>query len=160
LFESVIHAFRPISLKRSRSNNAGQIAGYYLVNSAYHGFLDTGGVFSSITPPGAQQTLATAINDLGQITGYYYNNSGGFGFVDAGGVFNSFSIPGATQIFPLGINDSGQIAGNYTDGTGNHGFAPPGTALTAVPEPAGLGILGVVLVGISLALRRVLWSTG
>ena len=74
---------------------------------------------------------------------------------------------------PFGIDNAGQIVGFYTDPSGNSGFIedsagltaldvtdPPGafsvalTRLTAVPEPSGLALLGVGLIGFSVLRRR------
>jgi uncharacterized membrane protein len=53
-------------------NNSGTIAGYYLVDNAVsHGFLLTGGVWTTIDVPGAMDTQIFSINASGQITGSY-----------------------------------------------------------------------------------------
>ena len=52
-------------------NDAGQIVGSY-ANTRSHisGFVDNAGTFSTISVPGAADTVATGINDAGQIAGY------------------------------------------------------------------------------------------
>ncbi len=45
-----------------------------------HGFLDSGGSFTTIDVPGATQTCAYGINDLGQIVGLFSDTTGTHGF--------------------------------------------------------------------------------
>jgi probable HAF family extracellular repeat protein len=50
------------------------------------GFLDAGGIFTTINPPGASDTNAYGINDSGQVVGAFADSTGGVnGFVDTGG---------------------------------------------------------------------------
>ena len=46
-----------------------------------HGMLLSGGVFTSMDPPGAVETIAIGVNDAGQIVGVYANSSGAHGFL-------------------------------------------------------------------------------
>jgi probable HAF family extracellular repeat protein len=46
-----------------------------------HGFLDSGGSFTTIDVPGATQTCAYGINDLGQIVGSFTDSAGTHGFL-------------------------------------------------------------------------------
>jgi hypothetical protein len=53
-------------------NGAGQIVGGYTGSGGLHGFLDSGGVFTTVDVPGANNfTLARGINGVGQIVGIY-----------------------------------------------------------------------------------------
>jgi uncharacterized membrane protein len=107
-------------------NNSGQIVGWYTNrnDSGYYGYLDNGGVFTTINAPSSYSnvpntnyTVAYGINDSGQIAGTYRNDYGLFsGFLDNGGVFTPINVPfpgsiQSTQAF--GINNSGQIAGGF-----------------------------------------------
>jgi len=133
-------------------NNSGQIVGDYYDASGYHGFLDSGGLFSPISVPGAPNaTSASGINDSGQIVGYYHLPSGYNGFLDNGGVPSTFDVPGASQTLAEGINNNGQIVGYYYDGSGGiHGFeASPNVA----PEPSFLVPLILALGGLIVAKR-------
>lgn len=71
-------------------NNNGQIVGYYMVpvllpNGGVlttHGFLEDGGVFTTIDHPGSPLiTFVWGINDIGQIAGYYEGAGGPKGFL-------------------------------------------------------------------------------
>ena len=77
----------------------GQIAGTFVDGAGHtHGFVDSGGSFTTIDMPGAAATVATGINDLGEVTGIYYDSAGTpHGFVDISGSFTSLDIPGALR---------------------------------------------------------------
>lgn len=112
-------------------NDAGQIVGSFTDtgSSIQHGFLDSGGLFTTIDVPGAAQTVVDGINDAGQVVGYYSTGFGGIshGFLYVNGIFTTIDFPGAlgTQLFD--INDAGQIVGEFTP--------------QPVPEPASLLLL-------------------
>ena len=51
-------------------NDSGSIVGRYRLESGeYHGFLYSGGVFTTIAVPGAAYTFPVGINDSGSIVG-------------------------------------------------------------------------------------------
>jgi probable HAF family extracellular repeat protein len=57
-------------------NDFGQIVGLYFDASNHaHGFLYTGGTFTTLDDPSATSTLAQGINDNGQIVGLYVDAS-------------------------------------------------------------------------------------
>jgi len=121
--------------------------GLYNSNGTTHGFLDTGGSFTSIDVPGSSQTQAFGINDAGQIVGAYVYSTGTLhGFVATGGDFTSIDVPGSSFTIAYGINEAGQIVGFYGDNTGTpHGFlATP----QAAPEPSTWALLGIGLIGL------------
>jgi uncharacterized membrane protein len=128
-------------------NDAGQIVGSFFGGTPQgttHGFLNTGGVFTTIDPPGTSFTEARGINDARQIVGRFLDATGAHGFLLTGGIFTTIDVPGASLLgtAAFGINDAGQIVGNFSDGTGGHGFlALP----TAVP---GAGTLMLVTSGL------------
>jgi probable HAF family extracellular repeat protein len=79
-----------------------------------HGFLYTGGSFTTIDAPGARfGTSAFDINDAGQIVGRFYDSTGSHGFLYTGGSFTTIDLPGATGTGAIGINDAGQIVGFF-----------------------------------------------
>jgi uncharacterized membrane protein len=61
-------------------NDAGQIVGGYSSADGLHGFLLSGGTFTTLDDPSATTiTQARSINGLGQIVGFYRNASGDHG---------------------------------------------------------------------------------
>jgi hypothetical protein len=133
-------------------NNAGNIVGFYMpTNATSIGFLDMGGVITSIDPFGSLFTQALGINNAGEIVGFY-DDAGGVqhGYVDIGGVFISFDPAGSDSTTINGVNDLGQIVGFFTDVNDNTiGFV--GTPVSATPLPAalplfatGLGAMGLL----------------
>ncbi len=105
-----------VSTRARGVNNAGQVVGYYVdVAGRTHGFLYSGGTFTTLTIniPGVAiiNSQATGINNLGQIVGTYDNH----GFLLSGGAATTIDVPGARFTNPMGINDSGQIVGRYCD---------------------------------------------
>ena len=120
-------------------NDNGAIVGQYAdANSVVHGFLLSGGTYTSLTVPGSGATYAWGINLSGVISGYYVDGGGGnHGFTYIGGSFSTIDYPGTsglTQVY--GINNSGEIAGSYTDSGGNqHGFTSSGGSFTTIDYP-------------------------
>src|SRR4029077_5937652 len=89
-------------------NDSGQIVGSFFDagNTKTHGFLDTGGSFTTIDVPGATNTNAYGINNSGQIVGWFRDGLGDHVFLDTGGSFTTINAPGATSTYAYGINDS------------------------------------------------------
>lgn len=149
-------------------NDSGQIVGYYAdLIGIYHGFLRSsdGNTYTTLEDPlSPNWTLPTGINNSGQIVGYYNDGLRNHGFVrDTDGTYSTLDDPAAFYhnsigfTMPMGINDLGQVTGYYMgmyDGFwANHGFvATPVPA--AVPEPAGILLLGTVMIWLPLRLRR------
>ncbi|HTQ33549.1 MAG TPA: PEP-CTERM sorting domain-containing protein [Stellaceae bacterium] len=140
-------------------NNAGEIAGEYTVddlntNSDFtvHGFVDIGGVYTTIDVPGAVPgtTEVYGINNAGAIVGDYATaDAHGFahehGFVDIGGTFTTIDDPlgtNATDVFS--INDNGVLTGTYFyingSSPGTHGFVDNGGVFTTITDPAMPGL--------------------
>jgi hypothetical protein len=133
-------------------NNSDEVAGFFTDGSGVmHGFIDNGGVFTTVSGPGATQTQLLGLNDKGMAVG----------FDVVGGVMHGILYDVATKTFTIvdpagsagttlnGINDLGQIVGFFVDGSGN----TDGLLANPVPEPstwamilagfAGLGWLGL-----------------
>jgi len=138
-------------------NNAGQIVGTYY-NTSGHGYLDNGGVFTSIDDPFATNgTQANGLNNVGETVGEYIEGgSGGFGlhgfvhvpFIRGNGGFITIDDPSSNQGFTEAneINDAGQVVGDYGDAVsdpegGNqlqlHGFLNTGAVFTTIDDPSG-----------------------
>ena len=115
-------------------NNAGQIVGGYLASDgSRHGFLLSGGVYTTINNPNApNSTELTGINNLGQIVGAYDLNpltlgdhglegAHGFSTNTLGTSFSPIDFPGAASTTPAKINDSGSVVGVYRVNTNDPG---------------------------------------
>jgi hypothetical protein len=116
-----------------------------------HGFIDNGGVFTTVDPPGGTETELLGLNDNGIADG----------FADISGVQHGILYDSLTKMFTIldpvgstattlnGINDAGDVVGFFVDGNGN----TDGVLGAPVPEPetwlmmltafAGLGFLGL-----------------
>jgi hypothetical protein len=95
-------------------DNSGQIVGYWLDATTSHGFLLSGGTYSSFDYPGAVFTVGNGINNHGDIVGFYGDTSGVYhGFTLSGGTYTSIDAPGATATEAYGVNDSGDVVGIY-----------------------------------------------
>jgi len=127
-------------------NNSGQIVGGYIApDGSKHGFLLSGGVFTTIDDPNATSgSEITGINNVGQIVGAYNLNTpqeghlfeGAHGFVSNGTSFTDLNFPGASNTTPFKINDSGQIVGDYRLSNAEaHGFTDNGGVLAAFNFP-------------------------
>jgi probable HAF family extracellular repeat protein len=108
-------------------NDSGQIVGLYVNAAGEHGYLMSGGAFSTLDDPlAAGVTDAYGINNTGQIVGYYHNASGGHGFLfnPNGGTWMTLDDPSAVgDTAAIGISATGQIVGDYVGSNGKfHGF--------------------------------------
>lgn len=103
-----------------------------------YGFLDSGGVYTSLNVPPVYDQAAYGINDKGQIVGFYISNGDPsytqHGFLDNGGVFSSIDYPGASETLAHGINNNGQIVGYWISGQ-YHGFLDNGGVLSSIDFP-------------------------
>jgi len=106
-------------------NNSDQIVGYYF-NGKPHGFLYTGGGYTTVDHPlpGSLGTVAQGINDSGHIAGIYFDASDkDHGFVKTASGYSTVDYPGPILFSGLvGINNAGQVAGYYRDASGFHGY--------------------------------------
>ena len=106
-------------------NEAGQVSGVYTdAVHADHGFILSGGSFTSFDDPLADGSRAFAVagtdgtgnNNTGQVVGGYTRTGVLHGFVrDASGVFTSIDMPGHLHTGITDINDTGQMAGVFND---------------------------------------------
>ncbi len=104
-------------------NDNGAVVGYYLDTQYgnYHGFLYSGGTYTTIDDP-AGATFPEGINNSGVISGLIEVGTENHGFTYANGVFTSFDYPGTNGgTSGFGINNSDEIVGSYSTG-GATGF--------------------------------------
>jgi uncharacterized membrane protein len=103
------------------------------VAGARHGYLLSGGSFTTIDVPGATLTAVFGLNDLGDVVGSYIDaDRARHGFLLSGGNYTTIDVdvPNATNNYATGINDAGQISGKFdVDGTTRGFLAIP------TPEP-------------------------
>jgi probable HAF family extracellular repeat protein len=120
-------------------NDAGQIVGSYVdAGSVEHGFLVSGGTYSTVDVPGAATTQANGINDAGAISGYSSTSGGATtGFVYAASSYMMFSVPGSNATNGWGLNNAGTLSGYFGDSAGSHGFIGSGGVFTPLNDPLG-----------------------
>src|SRR5207244_3552677 len=95
------------------ANTQGDIVGtYYASDTRTHGFLLSGGAFTTIDGPGAFATEALGINFAGDIVGLYVNATGQHGFLLSKGVLTSIDVPGGSFPAVNGISSGGDIVGS------------------------------------------------
>jgi hypothetical protein len=96
-------------------------------NGNHFAIMISGGVVSTIAPPGAINTYTAVINDSGTIAGSYDTSEGIFGYIlSTGGAFTSFTPPGGITpgSYNIGINSNGDVAGTAgPKGTASFGIA-------------------------------------
>lgn len=127
-------------------NNSGEIVGAYDLSDpegshsyeGAHGFINVGGVFTTLDYPAAEVTNTTGerVNNLGTIVGVYRlsTTGGGIGFIDNNGTFTTTLFPGGCCTKNNGINDAGDIVGQYRAfaGAPHQGFQYLGGVFTTL----------------------------
>jgi hypothetical protein len=130
-------------------DDAGQILGYYSDGAIDHGFIDSGGVFTTIDDPSATHgTIAYGADHVGAVAGTYFGSvPHGFivndphGFIEENGNYMTLDDPlGADGTEITGINFGGDVVGYYF--TAN------------VPEPSTWAMMLVGLAGLGFAGYR------
>jgi uncharacterized membrane protein len=97
-------------------NASGNIVGFYEASAVVHGFLLSGGTYTTIDPLGGTSASAQSINDIGQIAGSYRDSAGPnpHGFLFSEGTYTIIDDPLATKgTNAIGVNNNGQIVGEY-----------------------------------------------
>src|SRR6266446_9235182 len=96
----------------------GDIVGLYVdVGNVTHGFLLSGGNFTTIDAPpdaNATSTFPYGINPRGDIVGSYVSAGVTRGFLLSGGKFTTINFPGAISTEVVGISPRGDIVGDYS----------------------------------------------
>jgi probable HAF family extracellular repeat protein len=127
-------------------NADGRVVGnYYDAGGTQHGFLLSGGLYTTLDVPGASTgaggtsqngTSANGINSAGNIVGLFYDEGGTrHGYRLSGGSFTTLDPPGSDRTQALSINDSDQIVGSYRASDAVHGFLLSGGVYTTLDVP-------------------------
>jgi uncharacterized membrane protein len=135
------------------SNDASRIVGFYQrADGTSVGFLDIGGIISTIDPFGSAFTQALGVNNSGEIVGFYTDAAGNqHGYVDMNGVISRLDPPLSVNTTINGVNNLGQIVGFITEA--NDSVVSFVATPRGVPEPAPLAVLATALLGL-VAVRR------
>ena len=111
-------------------------------DAGFHGFLLSGGIYTTIDPPGSTRTIASGINDSGQIVGNFNDAADvGHGFLLSEGSYTTIDVPGSVATSVSGINASGQVVGSFFLGVPIvvHGFLFSGGSYTTIDVPGSVG---------------------
>jgi choice-of-anchor C domain-containing protein len=173
---TALFAFQPIDVPGEGStlphgiNDSGQVVGFS-GDGSVHGFLYSGGVYTTIDFPGASKSRLGGINDAGEMVGNYNvgDNLTTHGFLYSGGVYTTIDFPGANTASADGINNSGQITGSYQ--SPENGFLYSGGSYTPIAVPGAITtnavgindsseIVGVYEMTRNTALQAFLYSGG
>jgi hypothetical protein len=106
-------------------NDAGVVAGHYVVGSTNKGFVYQNGQFTTVQVNGADATL-TSINNANTVAGFYSDAAGLHGFtLTSGGSLTTIDDPNAVNGTEVtGINNKGDVVGYYFDSAFTaHGFS-------------------------------------
>jgi probable HAF family extracellular repeat protein len=128
-------------------NDVGQVVGGYTdAAGVTHGYLLSGGHYTTLDDPKGTFTFATGINDAGQIVGFYFDSSGAeHGFLLSRGKYTTLDDPDAGSgpnqgTLGYAINNRGQVVGWYVDAENAvHGFVLSRGQYTTLDDPDGIG---------------------
>ena len=139
---------------------SGQVVGRaYIANGDSHAFLWEDGAMDDLGTLGSSYSEARGINALGQVVGRSGTVDGeGHAFLWENGVMYDLNdlVPNGSEWvlqYAFDTNDRGQIVG-YGWRSGFYDGQCHAVLLTPIPEPAGLGVVGVALLVAMRRLRR------
>ena len=126
-------------------NDLGQIVGTYNAGQGPHGYLLSGGVYTTIDDPNEAYstahdgTVASDINNSGEIVGYYGDSGNrAHGFIYQNGTYTTLDYGGQANFgdVAFGVNNLGQIVGVFSDlSSTQHGFLYSHGAFTPITDP-------------------------
>lgn len=129
-------------------NNSGNTSGFYIdTTGVTHGFMDTGGTFSTVDAPGTAFNQLLGLSDVVQAAGYSSTDATGAtlqrAFTEDGGSFSylsSFLPSGIGNNQATGVNNSGEVSGFYLTNSGADatGFLLNGSKLTSLEFPGSV----------------------
>lgn len=130
-------------------DTAGEIVGVYTGLGNYgHGFLLSGGAYTTIDYPRVAATFLTGINDKGMIVGYTSSGTFGFAYNRKAQTFLTISRLGLyAYTYPNAINDAGTIAGYLSETLSGFELISGRGKVIAVPGAIETYPLGISAVG-------------
>ena len=125
------------------------VGAYNDASGVSHGFILSGGQYTTLDYPGAPGTTLSGINPSGELSGFYCsdpacgttgNASTNHSFVvSKKGVFTSFDPPGAVSSQASTVNPSGAVVGAFTDSSGvTHGYLFYRGTFTTIDYPGSI----------------------
>ena len=113
------------------------VVGYYTDSySPTKAFVETGGVYTSLTPPGTATEIEAYGVDGNAVVGSYGTSSSTHGFSEIGGVYTTLDVPGARGTRARGISGA-TVVGEYTGSDyRTHGFSETAGVYTTL-DPLG-----------------------
>ncbi len=101
-------------------NDAGTIVGDYNDKSGIlHGYVESGGTFTTIDPPGTTKTIVYGVSNAGLMGGYFLDASGTqHGFLYDGTTYTTVDVKKDTNALVFGLNASGAYTLEATDSSG------------------------------------------
>lgn len=138
-FSNIAHPSAPNATVARAIDDAGEVVGSFN-NGNNQGFLLSGGVFTTITPPGVFNADVLFGITNNSVYGQMIVGSAGLSsFLDNLGTFSTINDPASTFTFANGINAAGKIVGEVDDVNGEHGFVDFQGTFTTFDVPNSIG---------------------
>ena len=144
IYRFVTQDFPGASFTQIMASSNGVAVGNYsfATNSPLVPFTFKGGVYRTLTVPGAVSARVFSVNSVGQIVGDYIDTAGvRHGFRDTAGAFTTIDFPDSPETTVTDINANGDMVGIWvqlsSDGLEGkqHGFLFQGGTFTSIDFP-------------------------